>query len=97
MAMSPDSTNSSRDAGRKKFLANSLESTRKSYYPQLVEQLRRARQNERQLKLIVDNMPARLSYIDNRERFVFVSDSYKKFHGLETEEIVDRDWYGDES
>ena len=88
--MSPDSTNSSRDAGRKKFLANSLESTRKSYYPQLVEQLRRARQNERQLKLIVDNMPARLSYIDNRERFVFVSDSYKKFHGLETEEIVDR-------
>ena len=56
-------------AAREKFLGLSLESTRKSYYPQLKAHLEAARENERRLQLLTDNLPARISYVDSEECF----------------------------
>ena len=55
-------------SAREKFLGLSLESTRKSYYPQLKEQLETAKGNERNLQLLIDNLPARISFVDTSER-----------------------------
>lgn len=75
---------------RAKFLGLSLESTRKSYYPQLQEQLDTVRENERRLSLLTDSLPARISYVDVNLRFVFVNREYEKAYHLKREEIVGR-------
>ncbi len=75
---------------RAKFLGLSLESTRKSYYPQLQENLDVLRENESRLRLLTDNLPARISYVDADERFVFVNREYEKAYDLKREEIIGR-------
>lgn len=86
---------------RDKFLGLSLESTRKSYYPQLKQQLETAKENERQLQLLIDNLPARISYVDKNKRYVFVNRQYeqtfkidrRKIIGKSIREIIGRDNY----
>lgn len=73
---------------RDKFLGLSLESTRKSYYPQLQEQLETIRENERRLRLLTDNLPARISYIDHAERYIFVNREYARSLGLKRGQII---------
>jgi two-component system cell cycle sensor histidine kinase/response regulator CckA len=73
---------------RDKFLGLSLESTRKSYYPQLQKQLEISLENERHLQMLVDNLPARISYVDLDERYVFVNSGYEETFGLPREKIV---------
>ena len=75
-------------SAREKFLELSLESTRKSYYPRLKEHLNILKKNERRLCLLTDNLPARISYIDSEERFVFVNHEYEKAFGLKRIEII---------
>ncbi len=77
-------------SAREKFLGLSLESTRKSYYPQLREQLDLIRENERRLRLLADNLPARISYVDADERYAFVNLAYEKAFGLKRDRIIGR-------
>ncbi len=73
---------------RKSFLSLSLESTRKSYYPQLQKQLEAAKENELRLKVLLDNLPACVSFVDATEHYVFVNSRYVKKTGLEFNDIV---------
>lgn len=75
-------------SAREKFLGLSLESTRKSYYPQLQKQLEIARGNERRLELLLDNLPALISYVDAQERYMFVNLGYEKLFGLKRDLII---------
>lgn len=75
-------------SARDKFLGLSLQSTRKSYYPQLKQQLETAKENERQLQLLIDNLPARISYIDKNGRYVFVNRQYEQVFKLDRREII---------
>jgi PAS domain S-box-containing protein len=75
---------------REKFLSLSPESTRKSDYPQLKKQLEVAKENERLLQLLIDNGPARISYVDAEERYVFVNREYEKTFGLKRDQIIGR-------
>jgi len=75
-------------SAREKFLGLSLESTRKSYYPQLQKHLEVARENEKRLQLLIDNLPARISYVDSKERYVFVNREYEKTFGLNRDQMV---------
>lgn len=77
-------------SAREKFLGLSLESTRKSYYPQLQAQLELIRENERRLLLLTDNLPARISYVDADERYVFVNREYEKAFELPRDQIIGR-------
>ena len=73
---------------RDKFLGLSLQSTRKSYYPQLQEQLEAATESERRLQLLIDSMPARISFINKASCYVFVNKTYEKDFGLKRDQIV---------
>lgn len=75
-------------SARDKFLSLSLESTRKSYYPQLKKQLEISMENERHLRMLVDNLPAMIAYVDIDERYVFVNSRYEKTFGLTRDTIV---------
>ncbi|MEJ2038716.1 MAG: response regulator [Desulfosarcinaceae bacterium] len=86
--MTGSANNINLESVREKFLALSLESTRKSYYPQLKKQLKRSEENERGLQLLIDSVPARISFVDNQERYVFVNRGYEKSFGLPREKIV---------
>jgi PAS domain S-box-containing protein len=88
--MPPSDNKSTSRLAREKFLGLSLESTRKSYYPQLKRQLDVARKNERQLQLLIDKVPARIAYVDLAERFVFVNREYEKSFGSKRDQIVGR-------
>ena len=77
-------------SARDKFLGLSLESTRKSYYPQLKNQLDVARKNEQRLQLLIDNVPARIAYLDLDERFVFVNRVYEISFDSKRDQIVGR-------
>lgn len=77
-------------SAREKFLGLTLESSRKSYYPQLKMQLEAARENERRLQLLIDNIPARISFVDRQERFVFINREYEKDFGLKRSQIIGR-------
>ncbi|MEO1052465.1 MAG: PAS domain S-box protein, partial [Bacteroidota bacterium] len=46
------------------------------------------RQSEERVRLIMDNVPASLVYVDNDERYLFANDFYKKFVKREGEDIV---------
>lgn len=76
------------NSAREKFLGLSLKSTRKSYYPQLQKQLEIAKENDRRSQLLLDNLPARVSYVDTEERYVFVNSAYEKAFGLKREFII---------
>ena len=73
---------------REKFLGLSLESTRKSYYPQLQKQLEVVSRNERRLQLLLDSLPASISYVDSGEIYIFCNRSFRKALGLKYEEVV---------
>lgn len=75
-------------SAREKFLGLSLESTRKSYYPQLQQQFQAAKENERRLQLLIDNLPARVSYVDKEERYVTVNLEYEKVFQTPCQQIV---------
>ncbi len=75
-------------SAREKFLGLSLESTRKSYYPQLQQQLEAAKENERRLQLLIDNLPARISYVNNEERYVIVNLEYENVFHIPCRQII---------
>ncbi len=73
---------------RRRFLALSLESTRKSYYPQLQKQLESVKDNEKRLQLLIDNLPAQISYINAREQYVLVNRKFEKAFGINRDQII---------
>ncbi|BBO68923.1 hypothetical protein DSCA_28530 [Desulfosarcina alkanivorans] len=75
---------------REKFLGLSLESTRKSYYPQLQAQLSALRENEKRMRLLADSLPARISYVDANQCFQFVNLEYERAFGIQRDAIVGR-------
>ena len=75
-------------SAREKFLGLSLESTRKSYYPQLQEQLEAARDSELRLQLLIDNLPARISCVDTQEQYLLVNSEYVRYSGLPRPRII---------
>ncbi|WP_321493467.1 ATP-binding protein [uncultured Desulfobacter sp.] len=77
-------------AARRKFLELSLESTRKSYYPLLKKQLERAREREENLQLLIDNLPALISYVDADLRYVLVNRAVEKAYGKNRDQIIGR-------
>ncbi|WP_319522281.1 PAS domain S-box protein [uncultured Desulfosarcina sp.] len=88
--MSKSDPSAKANHAREKFLGLSLQSTRKSYYPQLQAQLSALRENERRLRLLTDNLPARISYVDADRRFQFVNREYERVLGLGRDAIVGR-------
>ncbi len=88
METSDSDGNNEYSSVREKFLGLSLESTRKSYYPQLQAQLETARNNERQLRLLTDSLPALISYVSASERYVFVNRAYEEAFGLNRSQII---------
>lgn len=85
------SKNSTYKSAREKFLELSLESSRKSYYPQLQTNLEILKNNTRRLQLLADNLPARISHIDAEERYLFVNREYKKAFGMTRARIEGRE------
>jgi PAS domain S-box-containing protein len=85
-----DSDNDQHTSAREKFLSLSLESTRKSYYPQLKEQLEEAKTKESRLKLLIDNLPARIAHVSRDERYILVNREYEKLFGVSREQIIGR-------
>ena len=77
-------------SAREKFLGLSLESSRKSYYPLLKKQLESVKESERRLQLLIDNIPARVAFVDREERYVFVNRGYVKAYGLNRDQIIGR-------
>ena len=89
-AMQPAEPSSPLEQKRKQFLGFSLQATRKSYYPQLQEQLNALRESEKHLRLLTDNLPARISYVDARLHYQFVNHAYEKVFGRPREKIIGR-------
>ena len=77
-------------SARKKFLALSLESTRKSYYPQLQKHLEKTKENEKRLQLLIDNLPAQISYVNSEERFRLVNREFEESFGKKRDQIIGR-------
>ncbi len=75
-------------SAREKFLGLSLESTRKSYYPQLREQLDASRENEQRLQLLIDSLPALISYVTVDQRFALVNRQYETLFRQSRNKIV---------
>jgi two-component system cell cycle sensor histidine kinase/response regulator CckA len=75
---------------RRKFLELSLESTRKSYYPQLKEQLESAKENEKRLQLLIDNLPAQIAYINGDEKYILVNREFENAFDLTRDRIIGR-------
>ncbi|THB78995.1 MAG: response regulator [Desulfobulbaceae bacterium] len=73
---------------REKFLGLSLESTRKSYYPQLIEQLEAVKQDRKMLELLIDRLPARVSYVDRNQQYLVVNHYYETLTGTPKEAII---------
>jgi len=88
MKISDSDKNIVYQSAREKFLGLSLESTRKSYYPQLQKQLEIAKESARRLKLLLDNLPALISYVDGQERYLFVNSGYEKVFGSKRDQII---------
>ncbi len=77
-------------SARKKFLALNLESSRKSYYPQLQKHLEKTKENEKRLQLLIDNLPAQISYVDAKERYRLVNRKFEESFGLKRDQIIGR-------
>jgi two-component system, cell cycle sensor histidine kinase and response regulator CckA len=73
---------------REKFLGQILTSTRKSYYPQLKDQLEAAQSNERRLQLLIDSLPARISYVNTDSRYLFINKAYETILGRPRAEMI---------
>jgi len=73
---------------REKFLGLSLESSRKSYYPQLLGQLQTEKENAHRLQLLLDNLPARIAFIDNQRRYILVNREYEEVFDMTREDLV---------
>ncbi|MDX2185851.1 MAG: PAS domain S-box protein [Opitutaceae bacterium] len=58
---------------------------------QRVEAEQLLRRKEAELKLVVDTMPALVSYVDNRHRYVFVNQAYEKWFGVDPQTMRGRD------
>ena len=78
----------SHKAARKKFLELSLESTRKSYYPQLMKQFESAKENEKRLQLLIDSIPAQISYVNSEERYVLVNKVFEISFDRNRDQII---------
>lgn len=78
-------------SAREKFLGLSLESTRKSYYPQLKEQLDASKENEQRLQLLIDSLPAYISYVDANQRFILVNRQYEQAFAMQREQVIGRE------
>lgn len=48
------------------------------------------RDSDEKLHLVMNGVPALLSYVDTDERFVYVNDGYVRWHGIPKEEIIGR-------
>ena len=81
-------TNRAHITAREKFLELSLKSTRKSYYPQLQKQLESAQANEKSLQLLIDNLPAQISYVNSEERYVLVNSEFENVFGRNRAQII---------
>ena len=46
--------------------------------------------SEKQMRLITDNLPALISYVDNRQRIAFVNRVYETWHGRKPKDILGR-------
>lgn len=75
-------------SAREKFLALSLESSRKSYYPQLKKHLEKTKENEKRLQLLIDNLPALISYVNSEERYVLVNRAFAESFDLKHDQII---------
>ncbi len=75
-------------SAREKFLALSLESSRKSYYPQLKKHLEKTKENEKRLQLLIDNLPALISYVNSEERYVLVNRAFVESFDLKHDHII---------
>ena len=53
-----------------------------------VESEKALKESEEKLHLVMDGVPALLSYIDRDERFVYVNDAYERWHGIPKDKIV---------
>jgi two-component system cell cycle sensor histidine kinase/response regulator CckA len=88
--MAPSDPSDACKQAREKFLGLSLGSTRKSYYPQLQAQLSALRESEKRLRLLADNLPARICYVDSQKRYRFVNREFERAFALNREAILDR-------
>ena len=53
-----------------------------------VETEKALRNSEEKLHLVMDGVPALMSYVDTDERFVYVNDGYERWYGIPKENIV---------
>jgi two-component system cell cycle sensor histidine kinase/response regulator CckA len=70
------------------FLGLSLESTRKSYYPQLMKQLNALQESEARFRAYFKSAPVGMAIIDTRRRFKEVNDKLCDILGYPSEEII---------
>ena len=76
------------ESPREKFLGLSLESSRKSYYPQLLDQLQTEKENALRLQLLLDNLPACIAFVDNQRKYVLVNLEYQKVFKIQRDELI---------
>lgn len=88
--MAEDSKRKAFQSPRDKFLGLSLESSRKSYYPQLQEQYKEAKEKEERLQLLIDSLPARIAFINSNRRYVLVNREYVTYFCKKKSEIIGR-------
>lgn len=50
------------------------------------------RESEARVRLIMDNLPAAVSYIDRNHRYTFANAGYQRLMGLDPEVIIGQDW-----
>lgn len=53
-----------------------------------IESEKALRDSEEKLHLVMNGVPALLSYVDKDERFVYVNDGYERWYGIPKEEII---------
>lgn len=82
--------NNSFKSSREKFLGLSLESSRKSYYPQLKEQYKEADEKQQRLQLLIDNLPVRIALVNKEKKFVLINQAYEAISTFKHEEMVGR-------
>jgi PAS domain S-box-containing protein len=79
-------------SAREKFLSLSLESTRKSYYPQLQKQLEVAKELAEKYRQIVEYAPAGIYEFDmEKMRFISVNDVMCEYTGYTKKEFLELD------
>jgi len=89
----PDSPQQAENrSARDKFLSLSLESTRKSYYPQLKKQLEVAKELAEKYRQLVENAPAGIYEFDmGKIQFISVNDVMCEYTGYSKKEFLELD------